>query len=318
MRQTITPAATPSTWDPAALYAKALRYIQRMGELDSDESEYALWSSLSLEFLARAALANVTPALLADTKEGGWSSLYSALGFAPTEERFAPRSIAISEVFKRLSAILPSFAKENANFGIQHTGQRNAELHSGETAFEGVKASSWQPRFYQTCQVLLESMGLTLQDFLGTEESEVAERLIAAAADESAKAVMGDIEAHKVDWGNKPQSERDTLTAQASLWASRQAGHRVKCPACASDALVDGEPVSAPSRKLDGDLIVETHEHLPNRFECIACGLKIAGLSRLAVAALADRFKKTSTYDPAEIYAPDDDYSGYEDDNNEY
>ncbi|MGH9590128.1 MAG: hypothetical protein ACRD25_07015 [Terracidiphilus sp.] len=289
-----------------------------MGELDSDESEYALWSSLSLEFLARAALANITPALLADTKEGGWSSLYSALGFTPTEERFAPRSIAISEVFKRLSAISPSFAKENASFGIQHTGQRNAELHSGESAFEGVKASSWQPRFYQTCQVLLGSMGLTLQDFLGREESEVAERLITAAADESAKVVMGDIEAHKADWGGKPQSERDTLTAQAALWASRQAGHGVKCPSCASHALVDGEPVSAPSRKLDGDFIVETHEHLPSRFECIACGLKIAGLSRLAVAGLADRFKKTSTYDPVEIYAPGDDYSGYEEDNNEY
>jgi len=161
-------------------------------------------------------------------------------------------------------------------------------------------------------------MGLTLQDFLGREESEVAERLIAAAADESAKAVMGDIEAHKANSRGKPQPERDTLTAQAALWASRQAGHRVRCPACASDALVDGEPVSAPTRKLEEDLIVETHEHLPNRFECIACGLKIAGLSRLAVAALADRFKKTSTYDPAEIYAPDDRYSGYEDDNNEY
>lgn len=289
-----------------------------MSELDSDESEYALWSSLSLEFLARAALANITPALLADTKEGGWSSLYSALGFTPTEEKFAPRSIAVSEVFKRLSAILPSFAKENASFGIQHTGQRNAELHSGETAFEGVKASSWQPRFYQTCQVLLESMGLTLEDFLGREESEVAQRLIAAAADESAKAVMGNIEAHKAAWDGKPQAERDTLTAQAALWASRQGGHRVKCPACASDALVDGEPISAPTRKLDRDLIVETHEHLPNRFECIACGLKFVGLSRLAVAALADRFKKTTTYDPAEIYVPDDDYSGYEDDNNEY
>jgi hypothetical protein len=75
--------------------------------------------------------------------------------------------------------------------------------------------------------------------------------------------------------------------------------------------------VSAPSQKLSGDLIVETHEHFPNRFECIACGLKINGLSRLAVAGLADRFKKTTTYDPAEFYAPDDRYAGYEDDNNE-
>ena len=37
----------------------------------------------------------------------------------------------------------------------------------------------------------------------------------------------------------------------------------------------------------------------------------------LAVAGLADRYTKTQTYDPAEYYAPTDDYAGYEDDNNE-
>ena len=49
----------------------------------------------------------------------------------------------------------------------------------------------------------------------------------------------------------------------------------------------------------------------------IACGLKIAGLSRLAVVGLSDRYKKTQVYDAAEYYAPDDNYAGYEDDNNE-
>lgn len=316
MRPTITPTSTPPTWDPDALYAKALRYIQRMGEFDSADSEYALWSSLSLEFLARAALANVTPALLADNKDG-WSSLYSALGFSPTEERFSPKSIAISEVFKRLTAILPSFAKENETFGIQHTGRRNAELHSGETPFEGVKASSWQPRFYQCCHVLLESMGMTLEDFLGKQESTVANRLIAAAADDSAKAVKGDIEAHRVDWLGKAQRERNTLASQSAVWASRQDGHRVICPACGSPALVYGEPVSVPTRKLEGDLIIETQDHLPHRFECIACRLTTAGLSRLTVAGLADRFKKTTVYEAAEYYAPDDYLAAYADDNNE-
>jgi hypothetical protein len=111
---------------------------------------------------------------------------------------------------------------------------------------------------------------------------------------------------------------RDTLASQAALWASRQAGHRVECPACGSPALIYGEPVTTPVRKLDEDLIVETQEHLPNRFECIACQLKVAGLSRLAIVGLADRFKKTTTYDAAEHYAADDKYAGYEDDNNEY
>jgi hypothetical protein len=316
LKKTITPAATPATWDPDALYLKAERYVQHMSALDSDAWEYALWSSLSLEFLARAALANVSPALLAETDKS-WSSLYHALGFTPTEEKFAPKSIAISEVFKRLSAVLPEFAKEHESFGIQHTGRRNAELHSGELGFDGIKGSTWQPRLYQTCEILLASMGMTLKDFVGEDEAEVAKKLIAAAADDSAKAVKGEVEAHKKVWLAKTEKERSTLGTQAAVWATRQAGHRVDCPSCASQALVVGEPVSVPTQRLNDGEITETQEYLPNQFECIGCGLKIVGLSRLTVVGLSDRYKKTLVYDAAEYYAPEDDYSGYEEDNNE-
>lgn len=314
--KSISPGATPASFDPDALYMKAERYIQQMDALDSDDWEYALWSSLALEFLARAALANVSPALIADTDKN-WTSLYYALGFIPTEERFAPKSIAVSDVFKRLTAILPNFAKEHESFGIQHTGRRNAELHSGELAFDGVKGSSWQPRFYQTCEILLGSMGATLKDLLGEDEAKVAAKLIAATIDESAKAVKGEVSAHKKVWLAKTAGERKTLTGQAAVWATRQAGHRVDCPACTSQALVSGEPVSAPQQRLSDSEITETQEFLPNQFECIACGLKVSGLSRLAVIGLSDRYKKTQVYDAAEYYAPEDEYYGYEEDNNE-
>lgn len=317
MKKTILPAVTPATWDPEALYLKAERYVQQMSELDSDTWDYALWSSLSLELLGRAALANISPALLAETDNRNWSSLYNSLGFSPNEEKFAPKSIAISEVFKRLTAILPEFTKEHESFGTLHTGRRNTELHSGELAFDGVKGSVWQPRFYQTCEVLLASMGMTLQDFVGIDEAEVAQKMIAAAADDSAKAVKGEVVAHRKVWLAKPEEERSSLTSQAKVWAARYAGHRIECPACRSQALVVGEPVAAPSQKLNDGEITETQEYLPNQFECIACGLKIAGLSRLTVVGLGDRYKKTLVYDAAEYYAPEDDYYGYEDDNNE-
>lgn len=261
-------------------------------------------------------MANVSPALLAEADKNG-SNLLFALGFAPFEERFSPRSIPISEVFKRLSGILPEFTKEHESFGVVHTGKRNAELHSGELAFDGVKGSTWQPRFYQTCAILLTSMGVTLPEFVGEDEAEVAKKLIDAADDESAKAVKGDVEAHKKVWNAKLDDDRSTLQTQAAVWATRQNGHRVDCPSCGSAALVLGEPVSAPTQKLDDDEIIETQEYLPTHFECVACGLKIAGLSRLAVVGLSDRYKKTQTYDAAEYYAPADDWSNYEDDNNE-
>lgn len=317
MRRTVNPGQTPASWDPKALYDKAERYVQHISVQDSDEWEYALWSSLALEFLARAALANVSPALLAETDNKNWTSLYHALGFSPNEERYSPKSISISDVFQRLTAILPEFTKELESFGKLHTGRRNSELHSGELAFDGIRSSVWQPRFYQTCAVLLASMGMTLRDFLGEDEANVAAQLIAAAADDSAKAVKGEVEAHKKVWSAKDEVIRNQLSTQAAIWATRQVGHRVKCPACMSQSLVVGEPVAAPARKLIDDEITETQAHLPNRFECIACGLKLTGLSRLAAVGLGDRYKKTNVYDAAEYYAPDDDLAGYEDDNNE-
>jgi hypothetical protein len=317
LKKTIKPEATATFWDPEALYLKAERYVQHMSALDSDNWEYALWSSLSLEFLARAALANVSPALLVETDKS-WPNLYHALGFIPTKEKFAPKSIAIGEVFERLTAILPGFTKEHESFGILHTGRRNTELHSGELAFDGIKGSVWQPRFYQTCEILLASMGMSLQDFFGNDEAKVAKELITAAADQSAKAVKGEVEAHKRVWLSKEEGERTALGAQAAVWAIRSEGHRVDCPACNSQALVVGEPVSAPTKRLSDGEITETQEYLPNQFQCIACGLKIAGLSRLTVVGLGDRYKKTQVYDIAEYYAPADDNAGYDDDNNEY
>ncbi|WP_331375144.1 hypothetical protein [Sinorhizobium chiapasense] len=317
MKKTIEPAATPAAYDPEALYAKAERYIQQMSDLDKDNWDYALWSSLALEFLARAALANISPVLLAETDKASWSSLCFSLGFTPKEKKFTPRSIAIGEVFKRLEEIIDDFVDEHVKFGVRHTGKRNAELHSGEPAFDGVKGSSWQPRFYESCDVLLASMGMTLADFLGENEAKVARKLIDAAADESAKAVQGDIEKHKALWDALDADEREKLAGQAALLATRHAGHRVSCPACTSQALVHGDPISDPTRKFSEDEITETQEYLPNQFECTACRLKISGLSRLAVAGVSDRYKKTQLYDPAEFYAPADDWSGYEDDNNE-
>lgn len=290
--------------------------MQKAEGIDKDEWEYALWTSLALELLARAALSNISPILLAEN-ERTWSHLYNALGFDPIEGRYSPRSVAISEVLKRLSAILPDFLKEHEAFGVEHTGRRNAELHSGERSFDGIKSSSWQPRYYETCQVLLKSMGAELEDFVSKDEAKVARELIEAAADESAKAVLGDVSAHKKVWEGKSDDERTTLSSQALLWATRQTGHRVHCPSCKNISLVFGEPVSSPSQTLEDDMVVEKTEYLPNRFECVACQLKISGYSRLNAVELGERFVNTVHYDAAEYFAPDDDYHLYEEDYNE-
>jgi hypothetical protein len=61
-------------------------------------------------------------------------------------------------------------------------------------------------------------MGMSLRDFVGGDEANVAKQLIAAAADDRAKAVKGDVEAHKKVWLAKDEKERITLSAQAAVW----------------------------------------------------------------------------------------------------
>jgi hypothetical protein len=316
VKTTVTPGPIPETWDEEALFIKAQRYAERMIEEQESDWEHALWSSLCLELLARAALANVSPALLADPEN--WNNLYHSLGFTPTEAKFAPKSIQISEVIRRLASIFPTFNQELQSFCLIHTGRRNAELHSGDATFDGVARSSWLPRFFQAAEALLATMGLELDHFFGSDEAEVAGKLIAAATDESAKAVRGDVEAHKRVWLAKGDKERATLQEAARVFATRSAGHRVTCPACGSPALVNGEPIAAPTKRLDGDLIVESQDHLPTHFQCVACGLKVHGLSRLNVIGFGDRFTNTYSYDAAEYFAPADDMPEYDDDNNEY
>ncbi len=321
MKRTVLPDSTPEAWRAESLLRKAQRFAEEMAEHDGAEWQHALCSSLCLELLARAALSNVSPALLAENNERNWSSLFHALGFTPIEPKFSPRSISTVDVFRRLGGILQDFNKEIENFCILHIGRRNSELHSGETAFDGLIASSWHPHFYRACSVLLTSMDLTSEDLFGTEEAAIAVQLMAAADDDRAAAVRGDVDAHKRVWLGREKQERDSLNEAARTWATRQSGHRVRCPACESAGLVVGEPISAPQRKLEDDLIIEMQQYLPNKFECVACGLKILGLSRLSVVGLGDRYRKTDTYDAAEYYAPEpvaeDQWAGFEEDNNE-
>lgn len=286
-----------------------------MLEHSHDEWQAAFWSTLALEMLARAALAKVSPALLADSTN--WHHIYYALGHEPNAQKYTPKSITITEVLVRLRDIVPGFTTELERFCIAHTGNRNAELHSGATPFDGVPSSSWRPMFYQASAALLQSMKLGLEDLVSEEEAEIANKEIAAAVDATAKAAVGQVKAYLTVWQGKSEGERKKLTKQAEAWATRHVGHRVNCPACQCDALVVGEPIAAPKKTIDDDEITEIQQYLPSQFECVACGLKISGLSQLGAVGLGDAYKKKTVYSAAEFYAPEDHYPEYEEDNNE-
>src|SRR5437763_11589298 len=73
-------------WSTDALLAKSQMYFEEMLKHSRDEWQFAHWSSLALELLARSALSQISPTLLADTKgpdNKDWDSTYYALGNTP-------------------------------------------------------------------------------------------------------------------------------------------------------------------------------------------------------------------------------------------
>ena len=199
-----------------------------------------------------------------------------------------------------LLELVPEFTEEVAGFCSNHVGRRNAELHTGETVFTKLGTSEWLPRFYEACEILLKSMNKSLNDFV--TDSEQANSMIESLKDATAKAVQKDINAHAQVWNNKSPEEREEAILQATAWATRQSGHRVKCPACESPSLLQGSPSGAVSTKISEDEMIQRQSMLPSSFECIACRLKISGFSKLSSCGLGDAFSARNSYTAAEFF----------------
>jgi hypothetical protein len=143
-------------------------------------------------------------------------------------------------------------------------------------------------------------MDKTLEDLFS--DPKLATEMIVSMQDTAAKSVGKDIETHKRLWHGKGEKERETLVEQAAAWATRHAGHRTVCPACGSPALLRGSGQGSVSTEIGQDIVVQKQTMLPSAFECVACGLKIAGLSKLSACGLGDAFIATSTISPAEFF----------------
>ena len=86
-----------------------------------------------------------------------------------------------------------------------------------------------------------------------------------------------------------------------------------------SVALIHGSASGAPITTVDEDGVIEKQTMLPASFECIACGLKIIGYSKLVVCGLGDTYTSTNHYDAVSYFDIniEEEFQGMMEDNNE-
>lgn len=281
-------------WDEEAFFNKAT-YFYQQSQIDQTSGEFPLWCSLSLEVLARASLSHISPVLNADPQNEGQSILF-ALGLP---YRGQPRSIPVHSVLARLEQLDSKFAENSCKKFCEYFATlRNEELHTGGSPFASLATSKWLPGFYLTAKVLCESMGKTLEDFIG-KDAKKAEELIDESKKNVLSAVKSRIANHKAVFDGHTEEKRLELSKEAERdsdkWDAN--GDSILCPACGSQGVVHGYMINESEPKLDDDFFYSIQTYRANKFMCKACNLSLNGTSEIIAAELEITFTKSYELD---------------------
>jgi hypothetical protein len=291
------------SWDYDPLWAKTRLFFQHAFGQERDDPAFGLWCSFGLELLARAAVAFVSPTLLAQPDNEQKNLLHVV--HKESELPF-PRSIPANRVVSLCVQLFPAFSDEDSKACQALLNRRNAELHSAAAAFEEYRPSQWLTGFYHACESLTTVIGESLEALFGDEEAEFAQDLLAEKRDTIKKSVLDAVSAHKKSFEELPSRERLAARAEAEARGrelSTERHHRVVCPACSCTATVQGRLFGkAHVNYEDSGEIVVRQAVSPTEFSCPACGLKLGTYAELEVAGVADHYTRRTTSSPEDYY----------------
>ena len=291
-----------TAWDSEKLWLKAKLFIDRANEFDQASSEFAFWSALSLECLARSALTHVHPVLNADPRED--LNLLYAFGFELTSK---PRSLPAHAVYIRLEKVVEEFGKQHRECCDFVALLRNAYLHTSQLPYENLATSKWLPRYYDTVNVLNSFVRKEMSDFLGPEVAGSATELILALNEERLGAVKSKIAAHAKVFEEKSEEDRaKLLQAEEILAPTLKLGEVVRsCPSCGGSGILSGDKVKEfPEKYQDEELTVDV-QYLATHFRCASCGLVLKGVEEIVHAGLSTHFLGSTSTSLHDLYEPE-------------
>jgi len=296
---------TTAPWDSDELWAKAKLFINYALEDEPKRTfeERALWASLSLELLGKAALSRVSPLLIATPTEDG-KNLLAAAGLTEDEARF--KTVTASTIFTRCGIAFKPF---NADTAIRIAEERNGYVHSGSADFTRLPEDAWWGRFWAQAEVLVNACdrdrdGFVGSAFVATVENALAlnkryldERLhmlITRTLQRLARHTNGEMNGRELrDW----ERESD-LTIQLAYSTSEA------CPACGeNDGTLEGDDVNASEEQREGWETWITLEVAAEYFSCANCHCVLNSPELLLAAGLPETFEAEG--DAADFYEPD-------------
>ncbi len=290
------------SWERDPLWAKARLYFERAFAESRDDPRFGLWCSLGLELLARAALASVSPTLLAEPDREHKFLLHALNRGSETVPR---RSIATVQVFALCRTLFDNFTENDYKAAVALVNRRNEELHTGNSAFDEYRPKQWLAGFYRACQSLANAMDETLESLVGADEAKVANQILEETRTEEKHRIESLMAAHRAVFKGKTEVEQRAAAENAEKEVAQlvhKRHHRVTCPACGSVASVQGEPFGRERVNSEEGRIKVRQAVSPRSFSCSACGLKLQGYAELEVAQLGGQYTRTTEYSPEDYY----------------
>jgi hypothetical protein len=299
----MTSQTPPPTFLPEALHAKSLVYIRRAfrAKQAGDVDEYQLWASLALELLGKAALAKISPALIADPSHH--ESLFAACGVHLGTDF---KTISAKTLFLRLPHVSKEFDSQVQKFCEQVALQRNAELHSGESPFLSLLPAVWDQRYWYAISVLLDAQGRTLEEWLGAAEAAAPKQVLEDAQHAVNQAVAERIERAKASFEKgtpNPARRQELVQSSASIrkWEhykqfdpNNDGFDKHACPACGATGIIGGilwdEVVSDDQDPDDPTIEIVDQTYVSEEFRCFTCGLTLVGRREVLAAGLPEEF----------------------------
>lgn len=240
-------------WDPDALFVKAKLFLNHAMDDESRQfDEQALWASLALELLAKAALAKVSPVLIAVPTEEG-NSLLVASGLVEGDVRFT--SVQAKTLFARCARAFKPFSEKDSK---AIASARNDYLHAAAPNFTPIPPDAWWPRFWAQAHILVNACDRVLEDLVGSDRVALVEGHLTKN-----KQNIGDRREMLIERARQRlglyQSGQMRAT-EAQQWAQRRAGDlsaelsysgSTECPACGADGKLEGEDVEAATHQVE-------------------------------------------------------------------
>lgn len=292
-------------WSKDALFSKAKIYFEKAETEDKDSVFFGIYCALGMELVARAALANISPTLLAEPDNDHKNLLY-ALELKDANGK--PKSIMTNKVIALCGELIPHFDVDLQKVATSMTIRRNEDLHTGGGGFAEYNIDNWQADFYKSCQVLSESMGESLDTLFGKEIAQMATEIIQQDSEKVKKAVLDNISARKKtyneDLRNSPDEVAKTIEQSMKTIAEKthRGYHRVKCPCCGNDALIYGKEPMYGREAIENEDVVIRKDITASHFHCDVCKLHLSSYAELKSAELPLHYTNTYYISPTEYF----------------